>query len=97
MSETSTTDTPPARRSWLMALPLIAFAALAALFWFRLGDGDPSRIPSALIGHPAPQTPLPPLAGLVDGGTPGARTRSGRFQGQGQRRQRLGLVVHTVP
>ena len=48
-----------------MALPLIAFAALAALFWFRLGDGDPSRIPSALIGHPAPQTALPPLAGLA--------------------------------
>jgi cytochrome c biogenesis protein CcmG, thiol:disulfide interchange protein DsbE len=69
MSETSTTNTPPARRSWLMALPLIAFAALAALFWFRLGDGDPSKIPSALIGHPAPQTALPPLAGLVDSGT----------------------------
>jgi cytochrome c biogenesis protein CcmG/thiol:disulfide interchange protein DsbE len=51
-----------------MALPLIAFAALAALFWFRLGDGDPSKIPSALIGHPAPQTALPPLAGLVDNG-----------------------------
>jgi len=70
MSETSTTETPPARRSWLMALPLIAFAALAALFWFRLGSGDPSQIPSALIGHPAPQTPLPPLAGLVDGSAP---------------------------
>ena len=69
MTETPTTDTPPARRSWLTALPLIAFAALAALFWFRLGDGDPSRIPSALIGHPAPQTTLPPLAGLVDNGT----------------------------
>jgi cytochrome c biogenesis protein CcmG/thiol:disulfide interchange protein DsbE len=68
MTETPTTDTPPARRSWLTALPLIAFAALAALFWFRLGDGDPSRIPSALIGHPAPQTTLPPLAGLVDNG-----------------------------
>jgi cytochrome c biogenesis protein CcmG/thiol:disulfide interchange protein DsbE len=62
------TDTPPRRRSWLMALPLIAFAALAALFWFRLGDGDPSRIPSALIGHPAPQTALPPLQGLATGG-----------------------------
>jgi len=24
------------------------------IFWFRLGDGDPSKIPSALIGHPAP-------------------------------------------
>jgi cytochrome c biogenesis protein CcmG/thiol:disulfide interchange protein DsbE len=70
----TTTDTPPQRpapaRSWLMALPLVAFAALAALFWFRLGDADPSRIPSALIGHPAPQTPLPPLAGITSGGKP---------------------------
>jgi cytochrome c biogenesis protein CcmG/thiol:disulfide interchange protein DsbE len=53
---------------WLMALPLVIFAALAALFWFRLGDGDPSRIPSALIGRPAPQTPLPPLEGLASNG-----------------------------
>lgn len=51
-----------------MALPLIAFAALAALFWFRLGSGDPSRIPSALIGRPAPQTALPPLEGLAANG-----------------------------
>ena len=47
-----------------MALPLIAFIALAGIFWFRLGSGDPSRIPSALIGHPAPQTALPALDGL---------------------------------
>ena len=66
MNEPSTTaDMVPQRRSWLMALPLIAFAALAAIFWFRLGDGDPSRIPSALIGHPAPQTTLPPLVDLA--------------------------------
>ena len=68
MSETSTTDTPPARRSWLMALPLLAFGLLAAIFWFRLGDGDPSKIPSALIGHAAPPTTLPPLQGLLDSG-----------------------------
>ena len=55
-------------RSWPMALPLIAFAGLAAIFWFRLGGGDPSRIPSALIGHPAPPTALPPLDGLTDHG-----------------------------
>jgi cytochrome c biogenesis protein CcmG, thiol:disulfide interchange protein DsbE len=69
MSEPSTTDAPPPRRSWLMALPLVAFAALAAVFWFRLGSGDPSKIPSALIGRPAPQTALPPLEGLVVAGT----------------------------
>lgn len=57
------------RRSWLVALPLIAFTVLAGLFWFRLGTGDPSRIPSALIGRPAPQTKLPPLEGLVTNGT----------------------------
>jgi cytochrome c biogenesis protein CcmG/thiol:disulfide interchange protein DsbE len=53
-----------------MALPLLLFAALALLFWFRLGGGDPSRIPSALIGHPAPQTALPPVEGLVADGAP---------------------------
>jgi cytochrome c biogenesis protein CcmG/thiol:disulfide interchange protein DsbE len=68
MSEQTTSEATPQRRSWLMALPLIAFMALAALFWFRLGDGDPSRIPSALIGHPAPQIPLPPLQGLMNEG-----------------------------
>jgi cytochrome c biogenesis protein CcmG/thiol:disulfide interchange protein DsbE len=69
MSETSTPTTPAPRTSrWLMAAPLIAFAALAAIFWFRLGNSDPSRIPSALIGHPAPQTALPALTGLVNNG-----------------------------
>lgn len=70
MSENSTTDGAPQRSRWLMAAPLIAFAALAAIFWFRLGSGDPSRIPSALIGRPAPQTILPPLDGLVSDGAP---------------------------
>jgi cytochrome c biogenesis protein CcmG, thiol:disulfide interchange protein DsbE len=69
MTDTQTTDSPPQRRSFLMALPLLAFALLVAVFWYRLGNTDPSRIPSALIGHPAPNTLLPPLAGLVDRGT----------------------------
>jgi cytochrome c biogenesis protein CcmG, thiol:disulfide interchange protein DsbE len=65
-----TSNDAPRRQRWLMALPLVVFAALAAIFWFALGDGDPSRIPSALIGHPAPQTPLPPLQGLASDGAP---------------------------
>ena len=69
MSAPASDDAPRGRR-WLMALPLVVFAALAAIFWFRLGDGDPSRIPSALIGHPAPQTSLPPLDGLASNGAP---------------------------
>jgi cytochrome c biogenesis protein CcmG/thiol:disulfide interchange protein DsbE len=68
MSEPSTTDTAPRTSRWLMALPLVAFAALAAIFWYRLGTGDPSRIPSALIGRPAPQTSLPALEGLANNG-----------------------------
>jgi len=72
MSDPAATGASPQRpswvRSWPMALPLLAFAALAAIFWFRLGTGDPSRIPSALIGRPAPQTELPPLAGLINNG-----------------------------
>jgi cytochrome c biogenesis protein CcmG/thiol:disulfide interchange protein DsbE len=69
MSEQVTSETPPTRRGFLMLLPLIVFAGLAVLFWLKLGDGDPSKIPSALIGRPAPQTMLPPLAGLIVDGT----------------------------
>src|SRR5579862_6403721 len=58
-------DNAPKTSRWLMALPLIVFAAIAAIFWFRLGGGDPSRIPSALIGHPAP-----PADGLASHGAP---------------------------
>ena len=68
MSQQVTSEAAPQRRSFLMLLPLIAFMALAAIFWFRLSDSDPSRIPSALIGHPAPQTALPALEGLSSNG-----------------------------
>jgi cytochrome c biogenesis protein CcmG, thiol:disulfide interchange protein DsbE len=72
MSDPSTSNgaAPRRRHSLLMALPLIAFAALTAIFWFRLGSGDPSRIPSALIGRPAPRTALPALDGLAGNGVP---------------------------
>jgi cytochrome c biogenesis protein CcmG/thiol:disulfide interchange protein DsbE len=67
----STTTEPAAKRRNLVVLaPLVIFAALAALFFFRLGSGDPSKIPSALIGRPVPDTVLPPLAGLERDGKP---------------------------
>ena len=72
----------PRRRNLLMALPLIVFAGLAVLFWFRLGDGDPSTIPSALIGHPAPQTALPPLEGLASNGKPVPGLDPAAFKGK---------------
>jgi len=82
MSEQVTSETPTPRRSWLMALPLIAFAGLAVLFAFRLGNTDPSRIPSALIGHPAPQTALPPLQGLLADGAPVPGLDPAMFKGK---------------
>ena len=43
---------PVKRRRLVVLLPLLFFLALAALFLFRLGAGDPSKLPSALIGRP---------------------------------------------
>ena len=53
-----------ARRRWGTVLPFILFAVLAGLFWYALQTGDPSRLPSALIGKPVPDFTLPPLEGL---------------------------------
>jgi cytochrome c biogenesis protein CcmG/thiol:disulfide interchange protein DsbE len=58
------------RRRLVVLIPLGLFLALALLFIIRLSAGDPSRIPSALIGHPAPQTDLPPIADLTRDGKP---------------------------
>jgi cytochrome c biogenesis protein CcmG/thiol:disulfide interchange protein DsbE len=69
------------RRLWLV-LPLVLFLALAALFFFRLGSGDPSRIPSALIGRAVPDTSLPPLEGLIREGKPVPGVTAADFKGQ---------------
>ncbi len=63
-------DAAPGRRRLVVLIPLIVFLALAALFLFRLGAGDPSRLPSALIGRPVPATDLPPVPGLERDGKP---------------------------
>jgi cytochrome c biogenesis protein CcmG, thiol:disulfide interchange protein DsbE len=55
-------------RNILVALPLVGFIALAGIFLLRLHGDDPSKIPSALIGRPAPPTALPALEGLVNNG-----------------------------
>ncbi|MBN8964298.1 MAG: DsbE family thiol:disulfide interchange protein [Rhizobiales bacterium] len=56
------------RRRLIVLLPLAVFLALAGLFLYRLGAGDPSNLPSVLIGRPVPNTPLPPVEGLVRDG-----------------------------
>jgi cytochrome c biogenesis protein CcmG/thiol:disulfide interchange protein DsbE len=81
MSVTSQ-DAPAVRRRRLVVLlPLALFLALAALFLYRLGAGDPSRLPSALIGRPVPATDLPPVAGLTRDNAPVPGLLSGNFAG----------------
>ena len=70
------------RRRALVLIPLVAFLALAALFMFRLGAGDPARIPSALIGRPAPPTSLPPLPALERDGKAVPGIDSADFKGE---------------
>jgi cytochrome c biogenesis protein CcmG, thiol:disulfide interchange protein DsbE len=74
------TDREVLRRRVIVLIPLFAFLALAALFMLRLGAGDPSRIPSALIGRHAPPTHLPPLVGLERDGKPVPGLDSAAFQ-----------------
>jgi cytochrome c biogenesis protein CcmG/thiol:disulfide interchange protein DsbE len=63
------TRTPSLRRFGL-ALPLLIFAVLAGLFWYALHAGDPSLLPSPLIGKTVPEFTLPPIEGLSADGAP---------------------------
>jgi cytochrome c biogenesis protein CcmG/thiol:disulfide interchange protein DsbE len=64
------------RRFGLAALPLVVFLALGGLLLARLGAGDASRLPSALIGQPAPKLELAGLDGAP--GLSDADLRTGR-------------------
>jgi cytochrome c biogenesis protein CcmG/thiol:disulfide interchange protein DsbE len=82
----STTSQPTpqeraARPKLIVLLPLVAFLALAALFFFRLGAGDPNLLPSALIGRTAPSTDLPPVEGLLSDGKPLPGLVTAEFKG----------------
>jgi cytochrome c biogenesis protein CcmG, thiol:disulfide interchange protein DsbE len=48
--------------------PVAIVALLGVLFAVALRSGDPSRLPSALVGKPAPTFNLPPVDGLSRGG-----------------------------
>jgi cytochrome c biogenesis protein CcmG, thiol:disulfide interchange protein DsbE len=54
----------------LTLLPVLLFAGLALLFWRGL-SGEPSRLPSTLIGQPVPGFDLAAVDGL---GLPGLKT-----------------------
>lgn len=69
-------STSSRRRASLALVPLALFLALAALFYARLGAGDPSEVPSALIGKPVPDFRLDAIGGLTRDGAavPGLST-----------------------
>lgn len=65
--------TPAARngpRFGWVAVPIAIFAAIAAMFGLALVSGDPSKLPSALIGKPVPAVEFAPLEGLLEAGRP---------------------------
>lgn len=68
----------PKSRIWLALLPVIFFAAIAAIFWKGL-SGNPSEIPSALIGKPVPEVSLPAIDGMGIPAFGPADLRSGKI------------------
>ncbi|MEQ8746166.1 DsbE family thiol:disulfide interchange protein [Pyruvatibacter sp.] len=64
-------DTPQSvtSRRFGALIPVSIFAALAVLLYLALFWGDPSEVPSALVGQPVPEFALPPVEGLA--GVPG--------------------------
>ena len=62
MSEVQS-STAPRSRLLIAALPLVVFLGIALLLGLRLGAGDASKLPSALIGKPAPALNLAGLDG----------------------------------
>jgi cytochrome c biogenesis protein CcmG, thiol:disulfide interchange protein DsbE len=81
MSDTANQKSQTRPRRFIVLVPLILFAGLTALFLVRLNAGDPSLIPSALIGHAVPQTVLPAIPGLKRDGAAVPGIDPASFQG----------------
>ena len=64
------------RRLGLAFLPIVIFVGLALVFWKGLA-GDPSNLPSALIGKPVPDFALPALEGSNIPGLAAADLKTG--------------------
>jgi len=69
-------------RASLLGWPLAIFAFLAVIFAYGLTTGDPSRLPSTLLGKTAPAVALPGIDGLMNGaaGVPGFDSSDRRFR-----------------
>jgi cytochrome c biogenesis protein CcmG/thiol:disulfide interchange protein DsbE len=61
---------PRKRFPLAFAIPLLLFGALSLVFLAGLFSGNASKVPSALIGKPAPAITLEALEGLNHGGRP---------------------------
>jgi cytochrome c biogenesis protein CcmG/thiol:disulfide interchange protein DsbE len=70
MSETEAAPAPRRRSPLVFLIPLILFGGLALVFAAGLFSGNASRVPSALIGKPAPAITLAALEGLRKDGAP---------------------------
>jgi cytochrome c biogenesis protein CcmG/thiol:disulfide interchange protein DsbE len=80
---TDVTRPPSSLRRWGPALPLLIFAVLGGLFWYALHAGDPSLLPSPMIGKTVPEFTLPPIDGLsADGAAVAGFASSDLAQGQ---------------
>jgi cytochrome c biogenesis protein CcmG, thiol:disulfide interchange protein DsbE len=85
---TASAETPAAgsgsRGRGLLLAPALIFTAVVLMFGFALQKGDPSKLPSALIGKAAPPLDLPSLDGLAgkDGQPAAALTRDALATGQ---------------
>ena len=92
------TERAPRRGSRVLVWPLAIFAVLALMFAFALQQRRPSRLPSALIGKPAPgHRCLPALEGLSDGDARRRRLRQRRPRhGRSVGRELLGLLVRAL-
>lgn len=66
MTEQTETEEKPRRSILLALLPVLLFGALVLVFFIGLTQGDTFRkLPSVLIGKPAPTMDMEPVEGLV--------------------------------
>lgn len=64
-------ERPAPRSRLIVALPLVLFAALAGFFLYKLETGgDPSALPSVLLGKPVPDFALAPVPIPLPDGSP---------------------------
>jgi len=52
------------RTSIAQLMPIFVFLVIAGFFAYALQSGDPSKLPSALIGKPVPASEFPAIEGL---------------------------------